>query len=698
MAIADPDEVAAFATELTHNPERPAALVWALTPADAHPTGPGDQPLVDTADEINASVVVLDRSAQNDDLVVHQVAALHERGVRVRTLSLFYDEWLGKLPVSELERMSLMFDIGEVHRVRYGRIKRLIDIVAGLLTLPVLVLALPFVLLGNLVANRGPLLYRQARVGKGGVEFEILKFRTMTPDAGPSEWTTDDDPRITAFGSLLRRTHLDELPQAVNILKGRAGDRRSPARATALRRGAAGEDPLLRAPSPGASRPHRLGPGQVPLRGQRDRRPGEAPVRVLLPAPPGTESRPAHPGPHPSPRRGGGRPVTDASPTVSIILPVLDEQGYIRDCLDSLLDQDYASVVEILVVDGGSSDDTRAIVSEFPAPVRLVDNPRRSAAAAMNVGIDAAKGAVIVRADAHTLYAGDYVRRCVEVLEETGADNVGGPMRPVGTTNFGRAVAAITTSPIGIGPGRFHYSERREEVDTVYLGCWRRETLEALGGYDESSLQWAAEDQELNFRLRKRGGRVVLDPTIRSAYFPRATPRSLGKQYRNYGVAKASTWAKHRSLPSWRPLAPAALVAGTVTCALTTRGWARLAVPVAHGLLCAAEGMRLARDPGVAPHRAMAAVEIAHWSYGVGFWSGVWRIVRRRSFDPRPASAGLSVASLPDDAPGFPSLLDPVAGLPIGAVGQVGPARAAQHGRTRRGDRPGHGLRRGPGQ
>ena len=220
VAIADPDEVAAFATELTHNPERPAALVWALTPEDAHPERPDHQPLVEVAADIGATVVVLDRAAQNDDLVVHQVAALHEQGVRVRTLSLFYDEWLGKLPVSELERMSLMFDIGELHRVRYGRVKRIIDIAAGVLALPVLVAVTPFVLLGNLVANRGPLIYHQTRVGKGGVHFEILKFRTMTPDAGPSAWTSDDDPRVTPFGRLLRRTHLDELPQAINMVKG----------------------------------------------------------------------------------------------------------------------------------------------------------------------------------------------------------------------------------------------------------------------------------------------------------------------------------------------------------------------------------------------------------------------------------------------------------------------------------------------
>src|SRR2546421_3753389 len=171
----------------------------------------------------------------------------------------------------------------------------------------------------------------------------------------------------------------------------------------------------------------------------------------------------------------------------------------------------------------------------------------------MNTGIAEAKGDVIVRADGHTLYSPDYVRRCLEVLAETGADNVGGPMRPVGTTRFGRAVAAVTSSPLGVGPGKFHYARERLEVDTVYLGCWRRSTLETLGGYDETDLQWAAEDQELNYRLRRTGGRILLDPSIRSWYFPRETPRALVRQYFNYGVCKASTLAKHSTLPTWRP-------------------------------------------------------------------------------------------------------------------------------------------------
>lgn len=325
-------------------------------------------------------------------------------------------------------------------------------------------------------------------------------------------------------------------------------------------------------------------------------------------------------------------------PTVTVVLPTLQERAHVRDCLDSLLAQDLAPL-EILVVDGGSTDGTADIARALGPPVRVLHNPKVTAAAAMNLGLAEAKGDVVVRADAHALYATDYVRRCVEVLEETGADNVGGPMRPVGTTAFGRAVAAVTAHPFGVGPGRFHYSDRREEVDTVYLGCWRRETLEVLGGWDEDGIQWAAEDQELNLRLRRAGGRVVLDPTIRSAYFPRETPHALARQYRNYGVCKASTLARHGTLPSARPLGPPLLVLATIVGAVLGRRTGRVAVPVAHAAACAGVAWRLGRDPGVAPHRAFAALQTCHWSYGLGLWAGLVRVLTGRPFDTRPRRA-----------------------------------------------------------
>ncbi len=209
--------------DVARAPERPAIVMEVVPVAAAESGGSGERPLINRARHHHANVIVLDRSAQASPSVVAQAAELHASGLRIRTLSLFYEEWLGMIPVEELERVSLLFDIGEVHRTQYGRINRLVDAVIALVTMVVFVLIIPFILVGNLIGNRGPLFYRQPRVGKGGVEFNILKFRTMKPQSdqgAPTQWTSQDDPRITPFGRFLRRSHLDELPQVTNILRG----------------------------------------------------------------------------------------------------------------------------------------------------------------------------------------------------------------------------------------------------------------------------------------------------------------------------------------------------------------------------------------------------------------------------------------------------------------------------------------------
>jgi lipopolysaccharide/colanic/teichoic acid biosynthesis glycosyltransferase len=221
-AVGTVEDAAALTAELHRAPERPATLVATLTPDAAHADDPPTRPLVECVERAGANLVVIDRAAQGDDDVVAQAALLHANGVRVRTLSLFYEQWLGKLPVAELERVSLLFDIGELHAPGYARVKRLLDLALGTAGVIALLVVTPFVLVGNLFANRGSLLYRQARVGRNGQEFEILKFRTMRPatDVTASDPTSEADPRVTRFGGVLRRSHLDELPQVVNVLRG----------------------------------------------------------------------------------------------------------------------------------------------------------------------------------------------------------------------------------------------------------------------------------------------------------------------------------------------------------------------------------------------------------------------------------------------------------------------------------------------
>ncbi len=167
-----------------------------------------------------ATTLVLGTRASVNVTVLEQAESLHRQGIQVRSVDDFYDEFLGKLPLSALDRFALMTDIESVHGA-YAPLKRVIDIVCALLGSVVLVAVLPFVLIGNLIANRGPVLFTQHRVGRGDKPFRIWKFRTMTPGAiDVSGWTSNDDPRITPFGKLLRRTHIDELPQVFNILIG----------------------------------------------------------------------------------------------------------------------------------------------------------------------------------------------------------------------------------------------------------------------------------------------------------------------------------------------------------------------------------------------------------------------------------------------------------------------------------------------
>lgn len=220
LVIGEDLNAASIREDVGRNPERPVVVVEVL-PVTAIVGDGVDRPLVERVAKERISLVVLDRDAQASEDVVAQVAALHEAGTRVRTLSLFYDEWLGMLPMSELERVSLMFDIGEVHRAEYGRVKRVVDLALALLGILVLALLVPLVFVVNLFANRGPLFYRQERVGKAGSTFSILKFRTMrSAQEMSTEWTTERDPRITPFGRVLRKSHLDEVPQVVNILRG----------------------------------------------------------------------------------------------------------------------------------------------------------------------------------------------------------------------------------------------------------------------------------------------------------------------------------------------------------------------------------------------------------------------------------------------------------------------------------------------
>jgi len=317
---------------------------------------------------------------------------------------------------------------------------------------------------------------------------------------------------------------------------------------------------------------------------------------------------------------------------VTVIIPTFNESNHIDAVLAGIAAQTFAqSDIEVLVVDGGSTDDTVDLAlrhADVLPNLRLMQNPKRHQAAALNIGLAAARHDFIVRMDAHSTYEATYIAACVGAYEESEAIMVGGPMRPEGLTEFGKAVALATTTPVGVGPGRFHYSEEREYVDTVYLGAFRKDDILGAGGYDERSL-WS-EDHELAFRLTKAGGKILLDPAIRSTYFPRSTPRQLASQYRRYGIGKTTTLRKHRMLPTWRPLAPAALVLALVLAIIglffpQTRPIAVGLVGVYLGSILVAAGFTARFRPAMAA-RVFAAFVTMHVAYGVGFWFGLVRM------------------------------------------------------------------------
>ncbi|MBA2665519.1 MAG: glycosyltransferase family 2 protein, partial [Trueperaceae bacterium] len=238
--------------------------------------------------------------------------------------------------------------------------------------------------------------------------------------------------------------------------------------------------------------------------------------------------------------------ASDGLPTVSVVLPVLNEAAHIEQVLSRLLAQDYPRhlVIEILVVDGRSEDGTRDATSQFQhrhplAGIRLLDNPLRITSAALNIGIRAARGDVLVRMDGHAIPATDYVSRCVDALQRTGAANVGGVVEPVGRTPFGAAVALATKHPLGAGDARYRVGGSAGDVDTVAYGAFRREVFQDVGLFDESMV--VNEDYEVNVRIRAAGYRIHFNPSIRLQYTPRGTVGDLWRQYFRYGWWKVET-------------------------------------------------------------------------------------------------------------------------------------------------------------
>ncbi len=319
---------------------------------------------------------------------------------------------------------------------------------------------------------------------------------------------------------------------------------------------------------------------------------------------------------------------------VSIIVPVLQEAGYIETAVTHLLEQDFTGPMEIVLALGPSTDGTTAIahrLADADPRVICVDNPSGRTPSGLNAAIAASHHPVIVRVDAHAEIPDDYVRVALETLMRTGADNVGGVMGAAGVTPFERAVAAAMTSVFGVGAASFHVGGDEGPAATVYLGAFRRSTIEAVGGYDETFVR--AQDWEMNHRIRANGGLIWFTPRMHVTYRPRSTVRALGRQYRHYGRWRREVMRRHpetaRSLAALRYFAPPTVTLAVLAGALDGLGGlllgftpAGLGIPLLYALGVIGVSPFVARGE---PLRVLLRVPVVlatmHLSWGWGFLS-----------------------------------------------------------------------------
>jgi len=338
--------------------------------------------------------------------------------------------------------------------------------------------------------------------------------------------------------------------------------------------------------------------------------------------------------------------MSEVQPTVSVVVPCRNERPHIEAFLASLLSQeDPPGGFEIIIADGLSSDGTRDVLARAASQdsrLRIIDNPERIVSTGLNRAIAAARGGVVVRADAHTEYAQDYLRQCHAVLEQTGAENVGGPWIAAGRGYVSRAIAAAFQSPFGSGGAHAHDPGYEGPVDTVYLGCWRREYLQKIGGFDEQLIR--NQDDELNLRICRTGGTVWQCPRIRSRYFVRGSLAALFKQYVQYGYWKVRVVQKHRLPASLRQLVPAAFVFSllflSILSLVARPAQIALASVAAAYFVCniGASVLTAARSQWIVLPVLPLVFSCYHVGYGVGFLRGIVDVV----FLGRGASAKMS--------------------------------------------------------
>ena len=306
---------------------------------------------------------------------------------------------------------------------------------------------------------------------------------------------------------------------------------------------------------------------------------------------------------------------------ISIILPVLNEADHLEESVQSILTQDYLGDIEIILAIAPSQDETEKIahaLAEKDSRIVLVENPSGRTASALNIAIAATKYSIIVRVDGHSQIPKNYLTLVSEILEKTGAVNVGGVMDAQGRTLFESGVARAMKSALGVGASRFHTGGAAGEVDTVYLGAFRKEALIAVGCFDERFTR--AQDWELNHRLRSAGGKIYFDPRLVVTYRPRSTVLALAKQYFNYGRWRRVVSRTHQGTINYRYLAPPIAVLGSSLSILMSLFFSTIfIVPLAIYLsFILLASFRIARSIGEIICMPLILLTM-HISWGIGF-------------------------------------------------------------------------------
>jgi succinoglycan biosynthesis protein ExoA len=319
---------------------------------------------------------------------------------------------------------------------------------------------------------------------------------------------------------------------------------------------------------------------------------------------------------------------------ISVIIPVYNEASYLDTLIASLGKQDYPkSAVELLFVDGGSTDETverlkqlrEVYVTEHKAefdPFRILANPHKIVPHALNIGIEAASHDVIVRLDAHTEYAEDYLSQVMKTLAETGADIVGGPTRVASRSLFQKAVGTAICSRFAIGGSRVHQESYRGETDSVTFGSWRRRVFEKAGGFDTRLVR--NQDDEFHYRAKSLGFKLFQEPDIRLYYYPRDNPTGLFRQYYQYGKYKPLVLAKVKSEIKARHLIPSGFVLYLVSLPVALlSGWWWWMMPL---VIYAAADLLFSAKNGESPGEKcclLVVYPLIHLGYGSGFLRGI---------------------------------------------------------------------------